>query len=215
MTKELKLWEGKFGDEYTERNLITENDISHRTNMWNCILNSMYVNDNYKTPESILEIGAGQGLNIITLNKIYKTLIRKEVDIFGIEPNKKTLKIAKENTRSPNVSWVGNNAFNIDLPDHYIDLVFTSGVLIHINPDDLLQAYKEMYRVTKKYIVTLEYFSPDVRKVEYHGEQAMWTMDYGKYWIDNFPVRFLGCLFFWKPVYKVDNLTCWIFEKVN
>ena len=45
-------------------------------------------------------------------------------------------------------------------PDSYVDLVFTNGVLFHILPDKLKQIMSKINRVSKKYILCSEYFSP-------------------------------------------------------
>ena len=46
------------------------------------------------------------------------------------------------------------NASKLPFEDNSMDLVFTSGVLIHISPDDLLQACSEIHRVSRKYRTT-------------------------------------------------------------
>lgn len=207
-TKQLEKWTGEFGDQYLDRNLLDDQNIMQRTNLWNILL--MHIA--YKLPERILEIGAGAGGNLIAINNVYNN-IGKEVNLYAIEPNTK----ARDKLREVH----GLNIFNGSLPNteldrHSFDLVFTSGVLIHIHPGDLVNAMKEIYRVSKRYIISIEYFSPNCTETEYRGEDnLLWSNDFGAIWLDNFPLRCVGYGFSWKKMSGLDNLTWWIFEKVN
>jgi len=48
--------------------------------------------------------------------------------------------------------------------------VFTSGLLIHISPTDILHALREMRRCTGKYIWGFEYFADSYTEVNYRGK---------------------------------------------
>ena len=76
------------------------------------------------------------------------------------------------------------SAFDIPFKDNYFDLVFTSGVLIHIAPKNLTKAIKEIIRVSNKYIFGFEYFSEKCEEIEYRGNK-------NKLWKNNFPKLFL------------------------
>ena len=96
-----------------------------------------------------------------------------------------------------------------------IDLVFTSGVLIHIAPEDLYTSCSEIYRVSSKYIVSVEYFNPTPVELSYRGHDGvLFKRDFGSFWIENFPnLKVLDYGFFWKPITGLDNLTWWLFRK--
>jgi len=49
------------------------------------------------------------------------------------------------------------------------DLVFSKGVLIHINPDELERVYKKFYDMSKKYILIVEYYNPTPIEINYRG----------------------------------------------
>ena len=51
------------------------------------------------------------------------------------------------------------------------DLVFTSGVLIHINPEYIDKAYKALYDNSKKYILIIEYYNPSPVQIDYRGHK--------------------------------------------
>ena len=216
-TKQLKLWEGQFGNDYRERNIITEEDILQREAMWsNTISNSNYERSKLRSESNILEVGCGQGINIIAFANIQKKLSGGEINFTGIEPNKKTLEVCKYNcnARGYYPKLIDAHASNMNMvADYSQDVVLTSGVLIHIHPSDQLAAMKEIYRKSRQLIICAEYFAPTLEEVNYHGEQAMWKRDYGSLWLDNFPLRVCSCNFIWKRITGIDNLTVWIFEK--
>ena len=96
-----------------------------------------------------------------------------------------------------------------------VDFAFTSGVLIHIHPDDLLAACRDIHRVTRRYIGCLEYFSAEPEEVRYRDRDGLlFKRDFGGFWLDNFPdLRTLEYGFAWKRLTGLDNVTWWLFEK--
>lgn len=210
MTKQLELWRSKFGDDYTARNAITDDNLAARTMMWTKILNTIV--SPFYLPNNILEIGAGVGGNLAAIQGIYNSH-GHSANLSGVEPNDKA---AKELGNVEHCTRLGVDAFNIDCTDYYFDISFTSGVLIHIHPNDQLRAMKEIYRTSKKNIVCIEYFSPELREIKYRDQdEALWINDYGKLWMDHFPLQCLAYGFEWKKATGLDNLTWWSFQKAN
>jgi len=97
------------------------------------------------------------------------------------------------------------------------DLVFTMGVLIHINPDQLLEHMEKMLGYSRKYILIGEYFNRTPMTIEYQGEKnKLFKRDFGKLFIGNFKVKLLGYGFLWDYIYGsagFDDITWWLFEK--
>lgn len=97
------------------------------------------------------------------------------------------------------------------------DLVFTMGVLIHINPDQLLEHMNKMYSYSRKYILIGEYFNRTPVSIEYQGERdKLFKRDFGKLFLENFDVKLLDYGFLWGHVYDeagFDDITWWLFEK--
>jgi len=92
---------------------------------------------------------------------------------------------ARSRTRDINLA----QASALDLPykDEYFDLVFTSGVLIHISPADLGRALEEIHRCAKTWIWGMEYYAPEEVQVNYRGQDnLLWKMDYAKRYLDRF-----------------------------
>ena len=96
-----------------------------------------------------------------------------------------------------------------------IELVFTSGVLIHIPDEALDQAISEILRVSSRYILTLEYFSPEPMSIPYRGHNDfLFKRDYGELFLDASPdLEYVADGFFWKRVTGLDNLNWWLFRK--
>ena len=192
---EVEMWRGKFGNEYTERNV--ELDIRPRYNLWSEILSRIDPPAN-----TILEIGAGSGVNLRALHRLMQA---RGVPVSAVEPNaaaRAMLDIMDIEAHDGTAAHPGRTA----------DLVFTSGVLIHIPPDELLAACQGIYDAAERYIVCIEYFSAEPETKPYRGRH-LWKRDFGDYWMENFDLQPLGCGFAWKRTTGLNNLTWWAFAK--
>lgn len=124
----------------------------------------------------ILEVGCNIGNQLKMLQGMgFK-------DLWGIEISDYTLKLAIEQTERMNL--IKASVLNIPFKDRFFDLVFTSGVLIHIHPNDLPKAIDEVYRITKRYIWGYEYFSEKCQEIEYRGrKELLWKNNFKKEFI--------------------------------
>src|SRR5690606_29441559 len=112
-------------------------------------------------PKSALEIGPNVGLNLIALAQLM------DIDLHAIEPNDTArAALAAAGVVPPGQLHAGYGD-NLPLPDNAVEMAFTSGVMIHIAPENLLQTYREMHRVSSKYLVTIEYFSDQPETISY------------------------------------------------
>jgi pseudaminic acid biosynthesis-associated methylase len=104
-----------------------------------------------------------------------------------------------------------------DFGGELFDLVFTTGVLIHIHPDDLLKNMEVMFRHSQRYVLIGEYFNRTPVMLEYRGEKnKLFKCDFGKLFIDNFQVNLIDYGFLWGWIYDdagFDDVTWWLFEK--
>lgn len=192
-----ELWTGSFGDAYTQRN--TRATIQARRAMWECMLPMRC--------ESILEVGANIGLNLEAIAQF------SAADLYACEPND-TARAELIDILEPN-NIRSDFADKLGWPDASIDLVFTSGVLIHVPPDRLEASLKEIGRVARRNVILGEYFAPSEEMIPYRGhDNALWRRDYGSLLMDACPdLHPTGTLFAWKRTTGLDNLTFWIFEK--
>ncbi len=195
----VEFWQGEFGDEYHERN--AEADIDVRVKLWAEVLERLDV-----WPESFLEIGAGTGSNLEALRRLNRPFRRRK-PVSGIEPNTKARAMLKQ------AGFAAHDG-TAQHPGRKADLVFTSGVLIHVPPGDLLAACQGIYNAAQRYIVCIEYFSHEPEEKEYRGHAGkLWKRDFGGYWLDHFDLEPLGCGFAWQRMTGLDNLTWWAFRK--
>lgn len=202
---QLDYWRGSFGADYMERNPLNEESVRMRVPMWSRIMRCMQG----APPRSMLEVGANVGINLCAL----RTLTSAEM--FGVEPNNEARsEMLKSGVLGPENVKEGH-ASNLPFESASMDCVFTSGVLIHISPDDLGPSVDEIHRVSRKYIVCIEYFSPNPEQIHYRGHSdLLFKRDYGQYYLDRFQdIELLDYGFFWKRATGLDNLTWWAFRK--
>lgn len=206
MTKQRDLWAGPFGDVYQDRNILTPEETTRRQEFWMKLIQLTYMNSN-NIPSSVLEVGAGQGPNLVALKNVYMT-IEKAIDLYATEVNEKARKLLKINIPECKIiDTLGENS---------ADMVITYGVMIHTHPAHLKALMRDIYKASKRWIVCCEYFAPETRAIPYRGEQdALWLDDYGSHWIESHPLRVIGHGWCWKRMTGLDNITFWILEKTN
>jgi pseudaminic acid biosynthesis-associated methylase len=176
-TPQINFWKGNFGKEYTERN-------SFDLNEWNKLYISIFgvtkiqMNQefigNLQKEIKILEVGCNIGLQLMALQKMGFT------NLWGLELQEFAVEKAKSSTYGINI--IQGSGFDIPFKDEYFDMVYTSGVLIHIAPADLPVILNEMHRCTSKYIWGFEYYSPEFTELNYRSKKGfLWKGDYAKF----------------------------------
>jgi len=169
-TPQLALWRSDFGRAYTDRN---DRERPERTATWRRVLGDV-------TPTSALEVGCNVGWNLIYLERLGVS------ELYGVEPQPDAVERARH--RRPRFNVLHGTAFELPLRDGLCDLVFTSGVLIHIAPDSLGGALDEIYRVARRWIVAIEYDHPTEQEINYRGrDAALWKRDHGALWQTRHP----------------------------
>ncbi len=177
-----KEWERKFGKDYTLRNLLEMKEVNKlyrqyfgitRTN-----LNKEFLG-NLDPAIKILEVGANIGIQLAFLQKMGFR------ELYGIEINRKAVELSKSITK--NIDIVQGSALDIPFKDGYFDLVFTSGVLVHISPLDIKKALKEIYRCAKKYIWGWENYADKYTEIPYRGKKNMlWKANFAELYLNLF-----------------------------
>ena len=113
------------------------------------------------------------------------------------------------------VTFQQGDATALPFADESVDLVFTSGVLIHVAPDELERAVREIVRVARHYVLCVEYFSHEPQQVTYRGREGyLFKRDFGKFYLEQFPaLRVLDYGFLWQPLDSSDDSNWWLFAK--
>jgi len=204
-TEQEEFWKGDFGDEYIARN-TKEWRITGCISFFREAL-SYTEKDSVKT---ICEFGANIGDNLLALKRI-----NEGFGLYAVEINRKAFEILQsrdmgiEEARNCSIieSGYGDNSF---------DLTFTSGVLIHINPDTLYENVAKIVSASKRYVLINEYFSHQPTEVLYRGHEGkLFKRDFGSFLLDNFPgLSVVHYGFVWKMQNpSFDNTNWWLFEK--
>jgi spore coat polysaccharide biosynthesis protein SpsF len=203
--KALHAWSGEFGDRYTERNAASADAVRGRVRVWGEVFRRI-VGD---MPQSALEVGPNLGLNL----RAIKTL--SPMELWGVEPNPAARARLVEDEVLPAERVIEGFGHAIPLADRTVELAFTSGVLIHVDPSLLEQTLREIHRVSSKYIFCAEYFSPKAETIPYRGEDdLLFKNDFGSLYLDLFPdLVLVDYGFFWRRVTVMDDCTWWLFRK--
>ncbi len=198
-------WRGEFGDAYTNRNTASATEIQARLALWSEILSHTIS----APPASILEVGANLGINLRALRLL------SSARRLAVEPNEKARGLLVQDGIVAAADARDGLASAIDFPDGIADLAFTSGVLIHIHPDQLSASLREIHRCAKRWIGCIEYFSDKPQMIPYRGhEDRLFKRDFGELWLETcHDLRVVAYGFAWKRVTGLDNLTWWLFEK--
>jgi pseudaminic acid biosynthesis-associated methylase len=181
-TPQAEIWKGDFGREYTDR---TTFDIEALDSLYlkNYGVSRSRINQDFlrDIPKhlSFLEVGCNAGNQLLLLQKM------GYLNLSGIELQPYALEIAR--SRAQNISLAQGSALEIPYADALFDVVFTSGVLIHIAPADLGRAMDEIHRCARTFIWGMEYYAPDVIKVNYRNHnELLWKMDYARCYLQRF-----------------------------
>ena len=200
-TEQEMLWTSEFGDQYSER-MKGEKLIISNLIMFSKILKL--------TPDvkSIAELGCNIGLNLQALKRI-----NKNFDLVGVEINK----IAANKAKELNIADIVNCSILEPMPiKEKYDLVFTKGVLIHINPNELERVYQNLYDISNKYILVAEYYNPTQVMVTYRGiEGALYKADFAGQLISKFNLRLIdyGFTYHLDNFFPQDDITWFLLKK--
>ena len=204
-TRQLDHWTGAFGAEYLDRNNDTsEADLAPRARALASMLSGCPA-----APGSILEVGANIGRNLMALQR------HTDAQLYAVEPFEQAYSKLNELIGPKLAGSVCASGQSLPHADSSIDLVFTSGVLIHVGPADLPSVMSEVVRVARRYVWCNEYFSKQPEEISYRGESGLlFKRDFGRLYMEMFPdLKPLAQGFFWSATTPFDDTTWWLFEK--
>ena len=200
-TEQEKFWAGEFGNEYLKRNQGEPLIVS------NVVLFSRILQ---RAPQvkSIVELGCNIGLNLQALQRIDKDFVLR-----GHEINH----TAAQQASQLGIAEIVEGTILDPLPaTTQYDLAFTKGVLIHINPEQLDKVYDNLYRLSRRYIVVVEYYNPTPVVVNYRGNtDRLFKRDFAGEMIDKFGLRLLdyGFVYHRDSYFPQDDANWFLLEK--
>jgi len=171
--KQTNAWKGEFGQNYNARNPQTIADMDAlyigKYGVSRTSLNYEFLNE-FPRHMTFLEVGCNKGTQMLFIREMGFV-------VQGVELQEDLIAFAHAKGLQVAVADVAKLPF----ADKSFDVVYTSGLLIHIHPDNLGQAMDEIIRVAKSYVWGVEYFCKEHMEIPYHGEKCLcWKGDFAK-----------------------------------
>ena len=201
-TEQEAFWAGDFGNKYIQRN---QGDVLLASNLdfFSKTLNAA------RTLKTCIEFGANIGMNLKALKLLYP-----EQDQYGIEINADAVSSLSQIIPYSHVHHCSILDF---IPKQTWDLVLIKGVLIHINPDELLQVYEKLIASCEKYLLVAEYYNPSPVAISYRGHtDRLFKRDFAGEIMDVHPQMKLidyGFSYRRDPNFPQDDITWFLMEK--
>jgi len=160
----VEFWRGDFGKDYLQRN---QPDYRARVPFWTHILEQTGAS-------SFLDVGCNAGWNLEALRHI-----SEEYVMSGIDVNREALDRAQ--TKGFDVHEGRADEIVTRFGPGAAEMVITSGVLIHIAPEDLTATMQAIVDVSSHWVVAVEYESDPAREILYRGHTGKcWARPYGR-----------------------------------
>jgi spore coat polysaccharide biosynthesis protein SpsF len=201
LTEQEQFWQGDFGDQYVGRNqgqaLISANL-------------ALFAKALGRTQKlgSLLELGTNTGNNLQALRQLLPGC-----ELAGVEINA----MAHAQAQALEIASVWHGSL-FDFPrERQYDLTLSKGVLIHLAPELLSQAYDQLYHLSKRYVLIAEYYNRAPVEVAYRGNSGkLFKRDFAGEMLDRFADLQLvdyGFGYHRDPQFPVDDITWFLLEK--
>ena len=201
-TEQESFWAGDFGDEYIARNrdkkLISKN-----------IAKFARILSRTRDVGSVIEYGSNIGLNLMAIHQLLP-----DAELSAAEINEKAVRELKKLNYLREI----HHGSVLDLrPERQYDLVFTCGLLIHINPDKIEKLYALLHDSSRRYILVSEYYNPVPVEVIYRGHRRkLFKRDFAGEMLDMFSDLYLvdyGFIYHRDPTFPEDDGTWFLLSK--
>ena len=159
-----------------------------------------------KLPKTCIELGANIGMNIFPIKTLLPT-----AEITGVEINKEAC-VELEKT---GCNVINKSILELEAKQTY-ELVLLKGVLIHQNPDFLLETYNKIYSLSSKWIIIVEYFKPTPIEMSYRGHKdRLFKRDFAGELLNQFKNLELVAnnLWYHGDVFPQDDINWFLIEK--
>jgi pseudaminic acid biosynthesis-associated methylase len=171
-TDQEAFWAGDFGDQYLARN-TGQHLVSANLALFSRILSRA------SAVTSILELGANIGNNLQALRQLLPGVKLSAVEI--------NAKAAEQLAKIPDVKVMNQSLLEFE-PNQTHDMSLSKGVLIHIAPQRLPDAYDRLYRASHRYVCLVEYYNPTPVAVPYRGnDDRLYKRDFAGEMLDRYP----------------------------
>jgi spore coat polysaccharide biosynthesis protein SpsF len=193
-------WAGEFGKEYIDRNK-NEKLLASNFVFFSNIFSKMN-----RLPNTCIELGANIGMNIFPIKTLLPT-----AEVTGVEINKEAC-VELEKT---GCKVINSSILELQEKQTY-ELVLLKGVLIHQNPDFLLDTYQKIFSLSSRWIVIAEYFNPTPIGISYRGhENKLFKRDFAGEMLNQFEnLELIASGFnYHGDVFPQDDINWFLMEK--
>lgn len=206
-TDQESFWAGQFGDQYISRNRAPALHASNLAFFSRVLRRAAKI-------DTCLEVGANIGMNLRALASLYPGQRQYAVEI--------NHQAANELRRLLQPSCVFESSIlDLDLAgaigESGCNLVFTKGVLIHINPQFLRGVYEKLFAVARRYVLLCEYYNPTPITVEYRGHaERLYKRDFAGEIMSLYPSLELvdyGFVYHHDKAFPQDDITWFLMER--
>ena len=149
-------WSEQYAEDYIKKN--AEFDTGLALEAWGKMLAST------SGITSLLECGCNIGRNIDSLERVLPSASKSIIEI-----SKPAFDFV---SRRHALAQKFNGSILESSLEGSFDLVYTMGVLIHINPDELLANLQKAYNYSNKYLLFGEYFNRTPIMLDYQGQKT-------------------------------------------
>lgn len=189
LTDGIELWRGEFGDAYTERNQV---DWKARVPFWYSVIEKTGA-------RSVLEVGCNAGWNLSAIKRC-----APDIRVAGSDINERALEQAKA------AGLEVYHCLDFRAVPGKFDLVFTAGVLIHIEPAHVREVMTAIVDKSFRWVAAVEYECDYEDAIQYRGhDDKCWKRPYGVLYRD----LGLEVVTFWPEPKGFDQCAGWLFSK--
>jgi len=199
-TEQEAFWAGAFGDEYAARNTGAEM-LATNLALFGRVLSRAH------GVRSVIELGANIGMNLRAIRQLLP-----KATLAAVEINEHACAKLRD---IGNVEVTHGSLFDYR-PTAKMDLAFVSGVLIHLAPQRLNDAYDVLASASDRYVLVAEYYNPTPVEVPYRGHsERMYKRDFAGELMDRHSTLQLvdyGFLYRRDPNFACDDLNWFLLE---
>lgn len=196
-------WSGEKGDEYFERNQGDELAASNLA-LFASVLHSLH------KPASVIEFGAGDGLNLAALHQLLPG-----ARLSGLEINTRAVERLKQ---LDFVEVEHQSVLDFESVKRY-DMVLTKGFLIHFDEFLLPKVYDILHRSCSRYICLAEYYSPRPVSIRYRDTDGiLFKRDFAGEMLDRFSdLRLVNYGFTYRrdSTFRHDDINWFVLERTG
>lgn len=171
-TEQEEFWASRFGEEYAKRNR-GDQLLASNLAMFSAVLRST------NKVQSVMEFGANIGMNLHAIRQLLP-----DADLFAVEIN--------DAAADELVRWGAATVYRRSIlgfaGDRTWDLVLSKGLLIHVAPEELADAYRVLYESARSYVCIAEYYNPTPVEIPYRGHsERLFKRDFAGEMMDRYP----------------------------